>query len=205
MQQSVAHPSSSTPDVSPERQVKITAEVATLYKENDKITYNQMERRRLETRVRAHTDHDMITSHTMRLRKDKKPRDTITYLKRTDVSPEIGSKKSCKMAELARDYHNALQSDGLDVNTSKRQPAEEEVLQNIDSHAANINISALESKVTTDDVERALREAKPGKAGLNGIPTEFWTCLANIHQEVKAAQAKGQTGLKSRPVDPKFR
>ncbi|KAJ7191980.1 Endonuclease/exonuclease/phosphatase, partial [Mycena pura] len=127
-QLSEAHTSNCASDAPLERQAEVAAEVAALYKENDEIMYSQVESRRLETRVRAHTDHDTITSHTMRLGKDKKPRDTITYLKRTDVSPEIGSKKSCEMAELARDYHNALQSDGLDVDISERQAAEEEVL-----------------------------------------------------------------------------
>src|ERR1700761_9465566 len=102
------------------------------------------------------------------------------------------------MAELARDYHDALQSNGLCIDAHIRHEAEDEVLRHIDSRAGDPDMSTLEMKVTAEDVERALREAKPGKAaGLNGIPTEFWTRLANIHREAKAAQAKGQVVRKS--------
>ncbi|KAJ7102025.1 Endonuclease/exonuclease/phosphatase, partial [Mycena epipterygia] len=71
----------------------------------------QREQRRTDTHIRCHTDLDRITKFTVQMSKDRKPRDTLSFLQRTDTTPARGSKRSDEMAEIARDYHNDLQSD----------------------------------------------------------------------------------------------
>lgn len=75
--------------------------VAKIEKTIDDIVDRQRERKRLETRVRGYTELNHITKYAVNLSKDAKPRDTLTYLRRTDITPEKGSKRSSEMAEIA--------------------------------------------------------------------------------------------------------
>jgi hypothetical protein len=83
-------------------------EAALIQKKIDEIIDRQCKRKCLETRVRDGTELNHITKYAVNLSKEKKPRDTIEFLRRTDISPEKGSKRSSEMAEIARDYHNDL-------------------------------------------------------------------------------------------------
>ncbi|KAJ7681037.1 Endonuclease/exonuclease/phosphatase, partial [Mycena polygramma] len=69
-----------------------------------------------------------ITKYAVNISKDVKPRDTLSYLRRTDVTPERGSRRSSEMAEIARDYHNDLQLDGMDIAHELREEARKEAL-----------------------------------------------------------------------------
>jgi exonuclease III len=97
-------------------QEEIAELIAAIKKSIDEIVDCQRERKRLETRVRGFTELNHITKYAVNLSKDPKPRDTLTYLRRTDITPEVGSKRSSEMAEIARNYHNNLQKDELELD-----------------------------------------------------------------------------------------
>ncbi|KAJ7081747.1 Endonuclease/exonuclease/phosphatase [Mycena epipterygia] len=148
-----------------------TAElVAQIEKKIDELVNHQRDRKRLETRVRGCTELNHITKYAVALSKDAKPRDTLTYLRRTDNMPERGSRRSSEMAEIARDYHNDLQSDGMDTPREARADAQKTALESIPRPEAEVDMKPLAEKLTEEDVSTALKEATPGKAaGINGM------------------------------------
>ncbi|KAJ7090687.1 Endonuclease/exonuclease/phosphatase, partial [Mycena epipterygia] len=109
-------------------QEEIAELVAVIEKKIDDIVDRQRERKRLETRVRGYTELNHITKYAVDISKDAKPRDTLSYLRRTDKTPDVGSRRSSEMAETARDYHNDLQSDGMNIAQEAGEEARKEAL-----------------------------------------------------------------------------
>ncbi|KAF7351516.1 Reverse transcriptase domain-containing protein [Mycena sanguinolenta] len=158
--------------------------VAKIQKRIDEIIDLQNERKRLETRVRGKTELGHITKYAVNLSSDKKPRDTIDFLQRTDTVPARGSKKSSEMAEIARDYHKDLQSDGQNIPQSVREAALTEALNAVPPPCPGVNMEGLRKKVTEDDVRQSLLSAAPGKAaGMDGIIAEFWQKLNRMYED----------------------
>ncbi|KAJ6626646.1 Endonuclease/exonuclease/phosphatase, partial [Mycena sp. CBHHK59/15] len=165
-------------------QTEIAELVASIEKKIDDLVDRERERKRLETRVRGFTELNHITKYAVNLSKDAKPRDTLTYLRRTDVTPEKGSRRSSEMAEIARDYHNDLQSDGMDIDQELRNEALKDALGSLPSHGEEVDMMPLGKKLTVDDVLEALLSAASGKAaGINGYATEFWRRLHAINEQ----------------------
>ncbi|KAJ7115511.1 hypothetical protein C8R43DRAFT_961103 [Mycena crocata] len=77
--------------------------LAAIQRTIDSIVERQRERKRTDTQIRCHAELDRITKFTVRMSKDNTPRDTLTFLQRTDITPAKGSKRSSEMAEIARD------------------------------------------------------------------------------------------------------
>ncbi|KAJ7052363.1 hypothetical protein C8F01DRAFT_1332905, partial [Mycena amicta] len=156
------------------------------------LTQIERDRGRLNTRVKDFTQRNTITKHTANLCKVSKPRDDIPFLRRTDTTPEVSSRRSDEMAKLARDYHDDLQNEGSDVGPEERNAAMEEVLRTIEDKddSEPPDMTELKTTLGEHDVERALNEAARGKAsGLDGIPTEFWLRMRNIYRESQKSNA----------------
>ena len=87
------------------------------------------------------------------------------------------------MAELARDYHNKLQQEGLLHSTEEpRESAITEALNAIleEQKLKEPHLSPLEVDITHKALESALRLSKRGSApGPDGIPYELWSHLRN--------------------------
>ncbi|KAJ7190516.1 hypothetical protein GGX14DRAFT_407953 [Mycena pura] len=92
-------------------QAEIAELVVSIEKKIEELVDRQRERKRLETKVRGVTELNHITKYAVNIAKESKPRDTLTFLRRTDCVPERGSRRSSEMAEIARDYHRDLQSE----------------------------------------------------------------------------------------------
>lgn len=111
--------------------------------------------------------------------KEHKPRDTIIEL-RSPNSPHddpIYVQRSDKMSELARDYYDALQQEGLS-SENEREAALETTLNTIMIKLSPLNRQELAKSLTKDNVEEVLRLLPNGKApGIDGIPYEFWKWL----------------------------
>ena len=87
------------------------------------------------------------------------------------------------MAELARDYHNNLQTEGL-ATEDDLKTATERVLENIEHKATEEDKHILSTMVTEIEVSQALKSLPNGKAaGMDGIPCELWKILQNKHKE----------------------
>jgi hypothetical protein len=156
--------------------------IAALQKQINELVDRQNERKKLETRVRGYTELNRITRYAVNLSQGNKPRDTISFLQRSDITPPRGSKRSSEMAELARDYHYDLQNEGCDIGGATREAAMQEAFEALPQPDPEIDMTLLDGKLSEEDVATALSEAAAGKAaGMNGIMSEFWQRLQTIH------------------------
>jgi exonuclease III len=120
------------------------------------------------------------------MNKEKKPRDLIRRLK----VPNSGhyERDSQRMANLARDYHEQLQSADL-----QEQNDFEERINNIGNNIPENQIleepeaTSMSRGITQDQTERALHLSKNGTAtGMDGCPYELWKAL--LSHRVKALE-----------------
>ncbi|KAJ7064248.1 Endonuclease/exonuclease/phosphatase, partial [Mycena amicta] len=171
-------------DTSVSQEKETAIKLAQIQKKINELESRQRARRQLESRVRGLTERDKISRYTVSLTKERKPRDTIPFLRRTDVSPEIGSRRSSEMAEIARNYHDDLQKDLNDMEEALRDDVTRQVLTDIASRSELPEMERLAEKLSEGDVISALKDSAVGKAaGMNGIPTEFWQRMKRIHDE----------------------
>jgi hypothetical protein len=90
------------------------------------------------------------------------------------------------MAEIACDYHNDLQVDETEDNSAANDAAIADVLQGMSSHETDPEMQQLAKLLTEDDVVLALKQSASGSAaGVNGIPTELWKKLHELHMEAQ--------------------
>ena len=132
----------------------------------------------LSTSTHYALNQERITKYWSAVNKEKKPRD-LFYMLRQPNSGSVAS-RSDEMAQLARNYHEALQT--VDVDTS--QPTEERkediaaALNGVHTPLDKADADFVASPVTKDEVKDALKQAGCGKAaGLDGIPYEMWKAL----------------------------
>jgi hypothetical protein len=129
--------------------------------------------------------------------KEQKPRDTIIELKTLDsdsANPTYES-RSDKMAELAKNYYDNLQDDGL-APSEEREKALETVLNSIKIKLGPTDKLELENNLTENNIEEVLRLLPNGKApGTDGAPYELWKW---VNEKSKLA-SKG-----SKEVDTSF-
>jgi hypothetical protein len=157
---------------------------ALIQKKINEIIDRQCERKRLETRVRGATELNHITKYAVNLSKEKKPRDTIEFLRCTDISPEKGSKRLSEMAEIARDYHNDLERDNELTNMQTREAALRDALESVPPPRQGVNMDDLGRKLIENDILQAVNEAAAGRAsGMNGVISEFWQRLHGMYKE----------------------
>jgi hypothetical protein len=98
------------------------------------------------------------------------------------------------MAEIARDYHNDLQSDETELDPQAKNRAIEEALDGITSKADHPEMAMLAEELEERDVITALKQSALGSAsGVNGIPTEFWLKLHIAHLESKKSNNTATT------------
>ncbi|TFY62965.1 hypothetical protein EVJ58_g3518 [Rhodofomes roseus] len=129
------------------------------------------------TSARYSLNAETLSKYWSAINKDKSPRDIIYSLRKPDSQAYV--RRSDEMAELAKQYHDALQD--LDTDTKEdnaRESATTASLGNIQSRLDWADKALLTSSINKDDIKDALRRAQPGKAcGLDGIPYELWKGL----------------------------
>ena len=118
--------------------------------------------------------------------KEKKPRDVILQLKILRTNPARFERCTKRMAKLARDYHEALQYEGIGLpgthpdyeNRTRQALSEIPINQKLTDEARN-NFSW---RVKAEHIREALSLAKNGSAaGIDGFPYELWKELDNIN------------------------
>jgi hypothetical protein len=93
------------------------------------------------------------------------------------------------MAEIARGYHNDIQSDGLEIDQQSCETAREEAMAAVPPARPGVDMKPLTEKLTETDVLGALLESAAGRAaGINGLQTEFWRRIESIHKENKGRE-----------------
>jgi hypothetical protein len=141
------------------------------------------------TRTQKDTLHAKIADHGEKLggiwsaiSKDSKLRDLIRRLKVPNSNPPQYKRHTQRMANLAKDYHQALQHDGLlnNENHNEYEHALNEVLAAIPDaqHLEDPAFTPLNWEATQAQTEEALHLSKNGSAtGMDGCPYELWKTL----------------------------
>ena len=136
--------------------------------------------------VKNRIEGETMTRSWTQSNKVEKPRDTIYALRKhqTDNNRQDPyEKNSQKMAELARNYHENLQKDGIDPDRTLRDQCTEEALAALQRRVNVEQRNLLRGIITEEDVEEALQNSQNLKSpGMNGITYELWK---HIHQEYK--------------------
>ena len=112
--------------------------------------------------------------------KERKPRDLISRLKLPDLTPPQYERSTVRMANLARNYHKALQKDPTRVTTEERVEQIQSALTEVPESQVmeEPERSELNQIVTKEVVRKALASAKNCTAtGMDGCPYELWKKL----------------------------
>jgi len=102
----------------------------------------------------------------------------------------IYMRKTREMASLAKTYHENLQMDNLvdDIPDYEYDDALNPLTATLSQGEKN----KLASYLTTDEIERALKDLPDGKAaGIDGIPHEMWKALVNRYENMRKAGKPG--------------
>ncbi|KAJ7821067.1 Endonuclease/exonuclease/phosphatase [Mycena leptocephala] len=129
------------------------------------------------------------TNHWTSQNKEKKPRDTTFSLQVPSSNPPIYEKRSDRMAELAKTYHESLQSEGL-ADPEEQEEAEKIALENTEklSQRDKANLSKY---LTRGEVARVLKRLPNGKApGIDGLVHELWKAMNENFERNKDQQNK---------------
>ena len=134
-------------------------------------------RTRTQVAAREWLEGETVSKYWMRQNAPTKP-DKVIYEMEDLTEPEDGpiryTNKSSRMAEVAKDFYNALQEDP-EANENERRRATRVVLEGVDARLSDREYDALDERIDTDEIEEALMEAATGKSpGLDGIPAELW-------------------------------
>ena len=126
------------------------------------------------------------------INKEKKPRDLIPRLKIPNTDPPQYERSSTRMAELAREYHNNLQSAGIEPDTENERNSQiQDALAFIPEPQLleEPEQTRLHQLTTQQHVEKAINLSKCGSsAGIDGCPYELWRKLKEKHDQNASAR-----------------
>ena len=114
--------------------------------------------------------------------KEQKPRDLLYALKIPNTEPPAYEKRSDRMAEIARDYHDSLQEADEAADQHTRNAAMDDVLQCVNVTIADDEKRELAELIKPEEVRKAIKDLPDGKAaGTDGLPHELWKKLTEQH------------------------
>ena len=155
------------------------------------MSYNN--RQRLKAKISWHGE--CLGGTWSNLSKPRKARDAILRLRIPNMTPDQYETRSDRMAELARNYHDALQDAGMDEGMD--QEREERTAAILDEIPENQKFrdpenSKLSEGIMGENVELALSTAKNGSAtGLDGCPYELWKEMKRRNDEARKLGQRG--------------
>lgn len=142
---------------------------------------------------------ERINKYWSKVNNPRMPHDLIYRLIHPNTQELIT--RSDKMSELARDYHNKIQREGLlHPMTEPRRSAITEALDAIpDNQKLNDpHLSLLDLIITHEALESTLRLSKRGSAaGPDGLPYELWSHLHHTYQLDTKAESPAFNVLES--------
>ncbi|PPQ71498.1 hypothetical protein CVT26_011265, partial [Gymnopilus dilepis] len=145
------------------------------------------ERIRDNTKTRYWLEGETLSKYWINLNKIRTPRDTIpSLLNETELGPTGQVRDSEKMAEIAKNYHDQLQTVGLAANLTDEEV--ENVLANLQTRLPTAEKGKLAEYIKEEEVRKALKDLPDGKApGPDGIPHELWKLLHQRHMSDEKA------------------
>nr|GAT50733.1 predicted protein [Mycena chlorophos] len=185
----------------PETQKLAAAAAAKLQKEIDSIKSRQVKRAQGKKKAKFFADSDRLTKLTMSQAKSAAPRDTITKLKRCDVSPEKVAKKSCDIAELMRDYHHDTQRDETENDPAAKTANIEVVMHFVEYRGDVPEMAELAIRLDEAAITASLCATKKNKAtGGDGGPSELWQRLHHRFLRAKEEANRPRDPAKPAPI-----
>jgi ribonuclease HI/exonuclease III len=150
-----------------------------------KITFSAHGARRTNSQA-----HNMIygnhpTKYLSSLANPKQLRDTILELKcpTTNHNGEQYERRPQQMAEIARDYHNNIQTLDLELDPDICEQAILNSVQHVKRTISNEQKEEMKSCLSTTEISHSLKVSHSGTApGTNGIDYEFWKILEIRHE-----------------------
>jgi ribonuclease HI/exonuclease III len=148
----------------------------------EKITYTT---KRMHIAAKNRLEGETISKYWTQLNKSKTPRDTILMLKYPNSTPPIFEKNSQKMAELAKDYHNNLQTKDqcIDLSLEAARARAYETITTTTTPEDNIELAHPLSELEIALALKCLPNYKA--AGMDGIPCELWKILEKQYSQSK--------------------
>ncbi|KAJ7141886.1 hypothetical protein C8R43DRAFT_817682, partial [Mycena crocata] len=146
---------------------------------------------RLATKARDKVDGEMIGRWWSKVNKEHKPRDVIQRLRKPGGREDLPlyEKNSKKMATIARNYHNKIQSDRARTPPQVREEKIETVLNRTKTRTTPEQKELLKARLTIEDVIEALKKSANYKApGLNGITYEVWKTLDGRYHTARSLE-----------------
>ena len=129
--------------------------------------------------AKCRLENETISKLWVNMNKERRPRDTITTLRVLESPTErpMFTTKTSEMADLARKYHENLQTDGLSNDVSGEEF--EEILNFLEPRLPPSDKNMLATYLTQGEIKQALKKLPDGKAaGIDGIPHELWKTLS---------------------------
>ncbi|KAF8128324.1 hypothetical protein K438DRAFT_1645470, partial [Mycena galopus ATCC 62051] len=129
------------------------------------------------------------TSYWTSSNKSRKPRDPTFSLQIPGSDPPLYETRSDKMAELARNFHEGLQSEGI-APPEEQEEATRESLKNV-KKLSQQHKAKLSQYLTREDVARVIRQLPNGKApGIDGLIHELWKTINEKYEKSKDSTNK---------------
>jgi len=144
-----------------------------------------LERRLFETnrdtsKIKNRLEGETISRYWTKLNKEKRPRDTIYRLKNPLEETSGHETNSIQIVEIARNYHEKIQSNDRDPTTNPNQQAIDRILNHIPKTLTSKQRAELANRIMKNETKKALENSANGKAaGMDGIPTEMWKKLSD--------------------------
>ena len=171
-----------TQDLLTDQQEATRSNIITLENELKHIQRKRYKNMHARTQAQWHDRGEKISKYWTAVNTPRRPRNIIYSLR--DPNTNTLTKKSSKMAEIARNYHDELQQTNHPVHDDPLcEAARMSVLSEIPpAQTLNDQHSPLPSLITEDQITQALCVSKNGTTtGLNGIPYELWKSLNTLH------------------------
>jgi len=169
-------------DVTPEEKI-VESEILT--QKLSRLKRKQHLKVRSSIAVKNRIEGETMTRSWTQNNKAESPRDIIYALRKPEENNngDPYEKDSQRMAELARNYHESLQKDGINPDKELRERCTEEALASLQKRLTPEQSEQLRKIITEEDVEEALQMSENFRSpGMDGSTYELWKYL---HQEYK--------------------
>ncbi|KAJ7150052.1 hypothetical protein C8R43DRAFT_887503, partial [Mycena crocata] len=161
-----------------------------------KLNVEKHDSEKMDSKIRNDIEGETISKYWTQINRARRPRDVIHRLKKptantTQDARTIYETDSTRMANIARSYHNRIQTEGLDTPPEERDPIIEKVLARTSRHATQVQVDDLKKQLTREDVIESLKRSADGKApGENGIPYEVWKVIDSRYHTITTQHQK---------------
>lgn len=151
----------------------------------------KLERIRDNTETRFFLEGELLQKTWINANKESVPRDIIVALKDQKRPGKPLVRRSDRMANIAKEYHDELQKENKIGDADDHEKEIKKVLNHVKRKLNKEQKKCLAKNMTEEEIRSAIEKLPNGKAaGLDGIPQEIWKNFMNAHQSEEDKLAK---------------